>query len=409
MQALGGDTKKSLSEVGHADVLVGIPSYNSASTIGNVIAQSAAGMSQYLADRRNLIFISDGGSTDETVQMAKSVQLAGGIQLVAGRYQGIAGKGSAVKAIFEAVLDVGATSVVMLDSDLRSVTPSWIELLARPVLDGAGLITPRYARHKYDGTITNQLCFPLTQALYGKRVRQPIGGDFGLSGRLVRTLLESPLWDTQFVPRFGIDIFITSSALAQGFKVEEADLGAKIHESKDPALQLASMFREVVGSALVCMRQYERSWRPIRGSSPVRLHKNEIVKAEPPAVSVNLDRLIRESRAVYSEARYFKSALPTELRRTLDSTMSGAQSESDIPVDVWAQTIYQISSKFKTSTENEISMLLEGLRGVWEARVAAFVRDTAQMTNEEAERKVEEEAKLFEATKGQLLEIYGEG
>lgn len=242
MQALDSDTKKSLSKVGHADVLIGIPSYNSVRTIGHVVAQSAAGMSQYLADRGNLILISDGGSTDGTVHIAKGVQLASGIRLVACRYQGIPGKGSAVKAIFEAALDVGATSVVMLDSDLRSVTPSWVKLLVCPTLDGVGLVTPRYARHKYDGTITNQLCFPLTRTLYGKRLRQPIGGDFGLSGRLVKTLLESPLWETPFVPRFGIDTFITSSALAQGFTVEEADLGVKIHESKDPALQLASMY-----------------------------------------------------------------------------------------------------------------------------------------------------------------------
>jgi glycosyltransferase involved in cell wall biosynthesis len=409
MQALDSDTEKALSKVGHADVLIGIPSYNSEKTIGNVVAQSATGMSQYLADRRNLILISDGGSTDETVHMARSIQLPSGIRLVAGRYQGTPGKGSAVKAIFEAALHVNATSVVMLDSDLRSVTPSWVKLLVCPVLDGAGLITPRYARHKYDGTITNQLCFPLTRALYGKRVRQPIGGDFGLSGRLVKTLHESPLWDTSFVPRFGIDIFITSSALAQGFTVEEADLGVKIHESKDPAQQLASMFREVVGSALACMRQYEQSWRPIKGSSSVRLHRNEVGKAEPPAVSVDLDRLIRESRAVYSESRYFKSMLSAELRRRLDSTMSAAQNGLDIPVDVWANTVYETASKFKTSTENEMNMLLEGLRGVWEARVAAFVRHTAKMTNEEAERKVEDDAELFEATKAQLLAIYDEG
>jgi hypothetical protein len=168
------------------------------------------------------------------------------------------------------------------------------------------------------------------------------------------------------------------------------------------------MFREVVGSALVCMRQYERSWRPIKGSSPVRLHRNEVRKTEPPAVSVNLDRLIRESRSIYSESRYFKSILSTELRRRLDSTMSAAQNDLEIPVDVWAKTVYEISSKFKMSANNEASMLLEGLRGVWEARVAGFVRHTAAMTNEEAEREVEEDAKLFEATKPQLLAMYDE-
>ena len=42
-------------------------------------------------------------------------------------------------------------------------------------------MAPLYARYKYDGTITNTVTYPLTRALYGHRIRQPIGGDFGVS------------------------------------------------------------------------------------------------------------------------------------------------------------------------------------------------------------------------------------
>ncbi len=45
-------------------------------------------------------------------------------------------------------------------------------------------IAPYYHRHKYDGTITNGIIYPMTRTLYGKSVRQPIGGEFGFSGRL---------------------------------------------------------------------------------------------------------------------------------------------------------------------------------------------------------------------------------
>ena len=75
----------------------------------------------------------------------------------------------------------------MVDSDLRSITPEWLELLLKPVLeDGVDFVAPLYHRHKYDGTITNSIIYPLTRALYGKRVRQPIGGDFGFSGSLAK-------------------------------------------------------------------------------------------------------------------------------------------------------------------------------------------------------------------------------
>ena len=83
----------------------------------------------------------------------------------------------------------------MVDSDLRSITPEWIELLLAPVLrDRCDFVAPLYLRHKYDGTITNSIVYPLTRSLYGKEVRQPIGGDFGFSGRLAVALsLEARL------------------------------------------------------------------------------------------------------------------------------------------------------------------------------------------------------------------------
>lgn len=406
MRALDPDAQKTLTELGHADILIGIPSYNSATTIGHVIAQCGRGLSEYFSDHESLILVSDGGSTDGTLQIAKQIRLPKGLKRVSCRYQGVPGKGSAVRAIFEAALNLRARSLAMVDSDLRSITPSWIKLLVHPTLKGAALVTPRYDRHKYDGTITNQLCYPLTRTLYGKRIRQPIGGDFGLSARLAKRLLESPLWDTPFVPRFGIDVFITSSALAMGFAVEEADLGAKVHESKDPASQLGSMFREVAGSALVCMQEYEESWKKIRGSSQVPLHKNDVTRIAPPQVGVSLDRLIGEAKTVYSRSDYLKSVLSPNLRRELDFRISAAPEDLEIPMDIWAKTVYDASVWFKKSDETGRNSLLESLRAVWSARVATFVKQTASMNNEEAERKVEDDAAQFEETKSELLRMY---
>src|SRR3972149_3022170 len=281
MKALSIQAQEALSRIGSADIVVGIPSYNSVKTIGRVVAQVASGLSTYFGDKDCLVLVSDGGSTDETLQVASNLQIPSGLKLITFAYQGVSGKGTAVKAIFEAAIRVGADSVAMVDSDLQSITPEWIKLLIGPTLSGVDLMTPKYIRHKYDGTITNQLCYPLTRALYGLRIRQPIGGDFGLSGRLVKRLIESQLWENQYVPRFGVDIFITSSAIAKGFTVEEADLGAKIHAVKDPAFQLASMFTEVAGSVFACMQEYEGFWKRIKGSIPVTLHKGSAERIDP--------------------------------------------------------------------------------------------------------------------------------
>lgn len=48
-----------------------------------------------------------------------------------------------------------------------------LKLFQRPVLNsGYDYVSPYYHRHKYDGTITNTIVYPITRALYGKRIRQ---------------------------------------------------------------------------------------------------------------------------------------------------------------------------------------------------------------------------------------------
>jgi len=179
----------------------------------------------------------------------------------------VPGKGSAFRAILEAAAKLKAKACAVVDSDLRSITPDWIDLLVRPVLQHRfDYVAPYYRRHKYDGTITNNIVYPLTRALYGRQLRQPIGGEFGLSPQLVRRLLEKKEdWETD-VARFGIDIWMTTTALAEGFQVCQVFLGAKIHDPKDPGAELSAMLVQVVGSLFGLMEEYEKSWRQVQGS-----------------------------------------------------------------------------------------------------------------------------------------------
>ena len=48
--------------------------------------------------------------------------------------------------------------------------------------------------------------------------------------------------------RFGIDIWMTTEAIANNFKVCQTFLGAKIHDPKDPGADLADMLLQVIVS-----------------------------------------------------------------------------------------------------------------------------------------------------------------
>src|SRR2546429_125599 len=133
-----------------------------------------------------------------------------------------------------------------------------------------GYVAPLYARHKHDGTITNSVAYPLTRALYGLRVRQPIGGEFGFRADLARAYLEQPVWDTD-VARFGIDIFMTTTAIARRARIAQAFLGAKVHDPKDPAADLGPMFTQVVGTLFRMATENESMWSRVEGSKAVPL------------------------------------------------------------------------------------------------------------------------------------------
>lgn len=223
-----------LQKIRNADILVGIPTFNNVLTASYVIGQVVKGLDAHFPNLRSAIFVSDGKSADGTLTSVTTVHMPSEVKLIPAIYVGASGKGTAIKAIFEAAKYLNVRSVGLVDSDLRSITPEWMRLLITPTLTGTAFVAPFYNRRKYDGTITNFLCYPVTTSLYGKEIRQPIGGDFGLSIELVRELLDSPMWKSPDVCRFGIDIFETHTALAKGFNVKQASLGVKNHDPKDP-------------------------------------------------------------------------------------------------------------------------------------------------------------------------------
>ena len=48
--------------------------------------------------------------------------------------------------------------------------------------EGFDFVAPCYLRHKFDGAITNSIVYPVTRALYGCRIRQPIASEFSSPG-----------------------------------------------------------------------------------------------------------------------------------------------------------------------------------------------------------------------------------
>ncbi len=408
------DTIASLKE---ADILIGIPSYNNSKTIVHVVKAVEAGLSKYFSSFKSLLVNSDGGSTDGTRDIVKATQVdldsvlidqrSSGFHKLVTPYHGIPGKGSAFRTVFEIARRLNVKACAVVDSDLRSITPEWIELLVKPVLeDGFDYVSPYYLRHKYDGTITNTIVYPLTRALYGRRIRQPIGGDFGFSGRIASFYLDKDVWETD-VARFGIDIWMTTTAVANGFKICQAFLGAKIHDPKDPGSDLSAMLHQVVSSVFNLMEEYRPVWQKVSGSEAVPTFGFVYsVGLEP--IQVNVDRMIEKFRLGAKELiPVYRSFFPDEQLAFLTSLAEAPKKEFHFPDSEWVRIIFLFGLAFHHRSMSP-EHLLKSLTPLYIGKVASFVLETWESTAEEVEKRLEDLCLTYENEKDYLIQKWGE-
>jgi glucosylglycerate synthase len=419
-----------IAKLGSADIMVGIPSFKNAATIGYVARAAQAGLVQYFADLRPVLVNADAGSPDGTqrvvveteppdyVERILLVRPRNRLQRISLTYpevDGVGGKGAALRTIFQIADALGVEALVVVDSDLRSIIPEWIELLAGPVLKGGfDYVAPLYSRYKYDGTITNTVTYPLTRALYGLRIRQPIGGDFGVSGDLVKHYLAQDDWDTE-VSRFGIDIWMTHKAITGGFAVCQTRLGAKVHDPKDPGADLGPMFNQVVSTIFRLAERHADRWLEVEGSHDVPAYGFERI-LDPPPLQVNVTRLLEEfakgrltvgdewevalSQDNFDICRRLSEEAATAVDNAGRADRESAIEDSgfNLPDETWARVVYDMCLAYHTR-RLPMDRLIASLIPLYFGRVASLILETRELTTDQAEAFIERQARAFELAK----------
>jgi len=407
--ALRDDAQNAIEHIGAADIVIGIPAFWSMESVEHVIRTVIEGAEKYYPQKKVLIFVADGGSTDDTREIAsKAVAGSYNTHLLVSIYRGLAGKGSAVRAIFEAAKFLKAECVVLFDSDLRSITPEWVRNVVEPVLEGYDFVAPDYLRHKFDGTITNTIAYNLTRALYGYNVRQPIGGDFGISAGLLKRYLQEDIWETD-IARFGIDIWLTTLALVSGARVCQTRLGVKVHGEKDPAADLGPMFRQVVGTIFTLMEYYEEAWKKQTSTAAVEFY-GELPEEEPPELTIDSSALIGYFRLGYSNfATLWKEQIDEEDFAVVTGLASLPEGEAfTMPTESWVRIVYRYAILFH-NTERQRFKILDMMIPLYYAQVASLAERLCGKSSREAEAFYEEQAAAFEQGKSLLIANWNSG
>jgi len=402
-------TRKQIEQLANADVVVGIPAYYSDASIGHVIDQVADGLERHYPELRSLIMVADGGSTDDTREVAQNVEDHHyNLDVITTIYRGMPGKGSAFRAIFEAAKFLRAKAVAVFDSDLKSINHAWVRNILDPVFRGYDFVAPDYSRYKFDGTITNTIAYNLTRALYGCNIRQPIGGDFGISLPLLKFYLEQDVWETD-IAKFGVDIWMTTTAITGGFKLCQTRLGAKIHGEKDPAADLGPMFREVVGTIFRLMEQNYPFWKKVKKTETPPTF-GESVGVEPEAFPIDVEQLVEYFKLGYQNfGAVWKNIIEPEDYAVVEKlAAAGNGNDFELPVEVWVRIVYRYACHC-TSAARQRMKILDTLIPLYNARVASLVTVLADKDQQEAEEYYDSQAQAFEKMMPYLLSIWETG
>ncbi|MFP4085167.1 MAG: hypothetical protein ACLFUL_00095 [Desulfobacteraceae bacterium] len=391
-----------------AEMVVCIPSYKEADSISYPVIQADKGIAQYFGGRESVIINCDNDSPDNTGQVFLDTPTQTP-KIYLSTEPGVKGKGNNFKNLFQKVVALKAKAVVVVDADLKSITPQWIKHLGEPLFNGFSYIAPLYVRHKYDGTITNGIAYPMTRALYGRRVRQPIGGDFGFSGKLGKIYMESSIWD-EAVANFGIDIWMTTIALAHKVQVCQAFMGRpKIHRTKDPGASLGPMFRQVVGTIFSMMGQFESLWQKVKYSRPTAIYGFGLGEVEvPPKVNVDTQNLLNQFHEGFNTyGEIWEAFLTKDIHQKLLEIKGMKEKEFNFPTDLWARVLFDTAVAYGRSSIDTARMM-DSLIPLYFGRTLSFVLRTKKMSIKQAEEAIEDDCLTFETTKPYLLQRWNE-
>jgi hypothetical protein len=406
---------RELMNIGEVDIVIGVPTFNHAATIGQVVQTIRAGLLKYFPRKRAAIINADGGSTDATpqlvraasindMQQAPSVSTLRTLHSISTRHDGSPTSGKALYTILAAADLLQATSCAIVAPDSTSIEPDWISRLLQPVLhDDTDLVLPLYRRHKFDGLLVRNLVYPFTRATYGQRVREPYPSDFAFSGRLGSHFFGQDNW-SQEVGCPGVELLLTIDALAEKFSVVQTFLGPKLRVEHAPT-DLVPAMRQTVTPLFRSLEANGSNWTNISESAPVTtIGGGPEVTLDP--VRVNRERLHEMFVTGVAELEpILKSILSGPTLAELQRVAARPEGECCYNNELWVRTIYEFAASYRKAFINR-DHIIQALAPLYRGKTYSFILQNENATGDEIEANVEDLCQKFESSKPYLLELW---
>lgn len=403
--------QRDIQAIGQADLVVGIPTYCNSKTVGMVVQTVLDAVTAQLNDLRVVLINADASRRCNTRRAVADAAADATIPVVTDGYTGKLGRGSAVRAICQAALDLGTSAIVVLDAHTTSITSDWISALARPVLAGqADLVTPRYRWALPYGGLGDLIFYPLTRALWGRSLRQPGAGDCALSSPLAEAIIVQDVWETE-VAGAGFEVWLSSMALTEGpsskpeesWRVGQVDLGEKSYALRKRTTHLPVLFREAVGTLLRQVQLRQTTWQAIPTIQPVPTFRGPPAPPAEPVPSLDVTPLIDKLMVGWTEHRglWQRVLTPTNLEQ-IEALAKQPSYSFTFPSELWARVVYDFAVVYNKG-ERDPDRIVDALLPLYQGRLASLWHDVAGLMPVGREGTVSAQAVEFEAERHYLL------
>jgi hypothetical protein len=312
---------------------------------------------------------------------------------------------NAYRRVFAIGGKLGARACAVIASP-QTVTQQWIYRLVQPVLDlGFDLVAPCYTRQKMEGLLNRSVLSPLHRALYGEQLQNPMGPDFGISGKLLPQVLRRAN-GRRGETGGSAQSSIASAAASGGFQVCESYLGVRAQLPTDPA-NLSSLLAEVLGAMFLEMEGRAAFWQSVRGSQTVPKFGAPV--ASPPETgtipgqSTDVQGMIESFQLGTQNLQdVWGLILPPTTLMELKRLSRAPQTQFRLPDSVWVRIVYDFALGHRLQTISR-DHLLRSITPLYLGWIASYALETDSVGFAEVDSRIERLAKAYEDNKSYLV------
>ncbi len=380
------------------DLLIGIPAFNNQDTIEGVIDLLSEGLQKHYREMKALILVADGGSTDDTRDLASAKTVSPSIEKMVTIYRGEPGKASAFRMIFESAsfLKCRVCCIVNPEAPLRSTDElrGLIDPLLLTNCHSVSSITPALLTRQLMG---NTLAYPLLRSFLRKRVYNPYNGSYSFSGKLASFLLKKQeIWEASSCLS-GIELLVMLAAVMEGFKGCQSYLSVRRISSPVSLSEVTNDFMVIMNSYHEILLRYHDILSNLPESSPplVQNEKDaQYAEEEQEGGILSLgENFFANAYALF--APQWGRLLSEEDMKELKNIAEKQQDKPRINDRLWCRVVFSLLKSLPDEPSLKRS-LLESFAPLYILFLHGFFSEVAGKTFAETEKRVERIAEVFE-------------